>query len=82
MKKKISLIQIILIGIFLILGVNFLYDSITLRNNINIIKEGVDILKQENIELKQENIILQDSIRKQDSIYYLKFREICDKYVK
>ena len=76
MKKKNILIQIILLGVFLVLGVNFLYDSITLKNNINIIKEGVDILKQENIELKQENIILQDSIRKQDSIYYWKYKGI------
>lgn len=80
--KKIRIKEIILLGIFLVLGVNFLYDSITLKNNINIIKEGVDILKQENIELKQENIILQDSIIKQDSIFQMKMIEIYEKYVK
>lgn len=80
--KKIRIKEIILLGIFLVLGVNFLYDSITLKNNINIIKEGVDILKQENIELKQDNIILQDSIIKQDSIFQMKMIEIYEKYVK
>ena len=44
MKKKNRIKEIILLGIFLVLGVNFLYDSITLKNNINIIKEGVDTL--------------------------------------
>ena len=73
--KKIRIKKIILLGIFLVLCVNFLYDSITLKNNLNIIKEDFNILKQENIELKQDNIILQDFIRKQDSIYYWKSRE-------
>lgn len=74
--KKIRIKEIILLGIFLVLGVNFLYDSITLKNNINIIKEDFNTLKQENIELKQDNIILQDFIRRQDSIYYWKYTGI------
>lgn len=74
--KKNSIKEIILLGIFLVLGVIFLYDSITLKNNINIIKEDFNTLKQENIELKQDNIILQDFIRRQDSIYYWKYKEI------
>lgn len=74
--KKIRIKEIILLGIFLVLGINFLYDSITLKNNINIIKEEFNTLKQENIELKQDNIILQDFIRRQDSIYYWKYTGI------